>query len=73
MKYKNPNIMSEPVGCYKPKKKDIKAKLKSAKEAKDMIEDLHKNDYLPYEVALQVRGHIRIVIENYEKQLEEAE
>ena len=73
MKFKNPNSMNQPpVGCFKPKKKDIKAKLKSALEAKSMIEDLHTNDYLPYDVSVHVRGHIRLVVEDYEKQLKEA-
>jgi len=64
--------MAQPsVGCYKPKKKDIKKKLVSAKEARDMIEDLYDNDYLPYEVAQQVRGSILLHIYSLEKELED--
>ena len=66
--------MAQPsVGCYKPKKKDIKKKLVSAKEARDMIEDLHDNDYLPYDIAHIVRGTILLTIASLEKELIDVE
>ena len=73
MKFKNPGrIQDSAVGCHKPKKKDIKVRLRSALEAKRMIEDLHDNGYIYYEASLLVRGHIRLVVEDCEKQLKEA-
>ena len=70
MKNKNPETMDRPtVGCYKPKVKDLKLKLKSAREAKEMIEDLNRNDYLPYDIAHIVRGNIRLRIEDIQEQI----
>ena len=69
MKNKNPNSGIQPVSCYKPKMKDLKVKLKSANEAKGMIEDLHTNDYLPYNMSTEIRGNIRLLIEDIEKQI----
>ena len=70
MKTKNPNSHNQPsVGCYKPKVKDLKLRLKSAREAKEMIDDLHRNDYLPYDIDYMVRGNIRLVIEDIQEQI----
>ncbi len=69
MKNKNPNIHAVPVGCYKPKKKDLKALLASQFEARDIIEDLHTNDYLPYDIADIVRGNILLRIEDTKSEI----
>ena len=70
MKNKNPETMNRPTTeCYKPKVKDLKLKLKSAREAKEMIEDLNRNDYLPYDIAHIVRGNIRLRIEDIQEQI----
>jgi hypothetical protein len=69
MKYKNPIANNMGVSCLKITKKDIVNRINSAKEAKDMIEDLFENEYLPYTSHTEVRGFIRILIEDLESQL----
>jgi len=73
MKNNNPDLISNAVGgSCRPSKKSIKKRLASALEAKAMIDDLHKNNYLPYPEEHMVRGHILIVIEDIKKQLKSA-
>ena len=63
MKNNNPDIMELSTASCKPSKKVIKARLKSAKEAKDMMDDLAKNNHFPYPIDEQVRGYILLRIE----------
>ena len=73
MKTKNPNSNNNPIStCYKPKVKDLKLRLKSAIEAKDMIDDLYRNDYIPYDISHIVRGSIRLIIEDIKEQISNA-
>ena len=70
MKTKNPETTNRPIPeCYKPKVKDLKLKLKSAEEAKEMIDDLNNNDYLPYDISHVIRGNIRLRIEDIQDQI----
>ena len=69
MKNKNPNTLEDHTVCYKPDIKVLEKRKKSIEEAKQMIDDLYENDYLPYEVSVLVRGSIRLQLEDIKEQI----
>ena len=69
MKHNNPSMGDMVTECSKPKMKDLKIQLESANEARDIIEDLYENNYLPYNISDTIRGTILIRIREIEEMI----
>ncbi len=52
-----------------PKRKDLKNRLKSLLEAKEMLKDLDENGHMHYDLSARIRGMNLLDIENIKQEI----